>query len=51
MFYNVIAFSASIKALMSKNKIFLLIVLLSRQAVRDLINSVSRVIIRKINEN
>ncbi len=51
MFYNVIASSVLIKTLMSKSETLLLIVLLSRRAVRDLINSVSRVIIRKINEN
>ncbi len=44
MFHNVIAFSASVKTLMSRNKTFLLTVLLSRRAVRDLTNSASRVI-------
>ncbi len=43
MFHNVIAFSASVKALMSKNKTFLLIMFLSRRAVRSLSDSASRV--------
>ncbi len=50
MFYDVIASSASIKTLMSKRKTFLLIMFLSRRAIRDLTDSVSRVIIRKINK-
>ncbi len=50
IFYNVIASSALIKTLMSKLKTFLLTVFLSKRAVRDLINSASRVIIRKIKE-
>ncbi len=51
MFHNVIASSALIKKSISKNKTFLLTVLLSRRAVRGLIDSVLRVIIRKIDEN
>ncbi len=51
IFYNVITFSALIKTLINKRKTFLLTVFLSKQAVRDLINSVSRIIIRKISKN
>ncbi len=50
IFHNVIAFSASIKTLMNKRETLLLTVFLNRRAVRDLINSVSRVIIRKMNK-
>ncbi len=50
MFHNVIASLALIKTLMNKRKILLLIMLLSKRAVRDLTNSVSRVIIRKMNK-
>ena len=50
MFYNVIAFSALIKALISKRKTFLLTVLLSRRAVQDFTDSVSRAIIKKVNK-
>ncbi len=45
MFYNVITSSALIKTLISKSKTLLLIMILSKRAVRDLTNSASRVII------
>jgi len=44
MFYNVITFLASIKTSMNKNETFLLIIFLSKRAIRDLINSASRII-------
>ncbi len=45
IFYNVITSSALIKTLMNKSKTFLLTVLLSKRAIRDLTDSASRVII------
>ncbi len=50
MFYNVIASLALIKALTNKRKTLLLTVLLSRRAVRDLTDLVSRVIMKKISK-
>ncbi len=50
MFHNVIASSALIKILTSKRKTLLLTVFLSRRVIRSLINSVSRVIMKKMSK-
>ncbi len=49
-FYNVIASLALIKALINKRKTLLLIMFLSKQAIRNLTNLVSRIIIKKISK-
>ncbi len=50
MFYDIITSLALIKILINKRKTLLLTVLLSKRAVRDLINLMSRVIMKKINK-
>ncbi len=50
IFYNVIASSASIKTLINKRETLLLMILLSRRAVRDLTDLMSRIIMKKMSK-